>query len=46
VFVDRDQFGAHLEDLAAQGVERLYAWFTDFATPETLDAVGEVLRLR
>jgi alkanesulfonate monooxygenase SsuD/methylene tetrahydromethanopterin reductase-like flavin-dependent oxidoreductase (luciferase family) len=45
-FVDRDQVGAHLEDLAAQGVERLYAWFTDFATPETLQAVGEVLRLR
>jgi alkanesulfonate monooxygenase SsuD/methylene tetrahydromethanopterin reductase-like flavin-dependent oxidoreductase (luciferase family) len=46
VFVDRDELGAHLEGLAAQGVERLYAWFTDFAPPETLAAVGEVLRLR
>jgi alkanesulfonate monooxygenase SsuD/methylene tetrahydromethanopterin reductase-like flavin-dependent oxidoreductase (luciferase family) len=44
--VDRDGFAQHLDDLAARGVERLYAWFTDFAPPETLAAVGEVLRLR
>jgi alkanesulfonate monooxygenase SsuD/methylene tetrahydromethanopterin reductase-like flavin-dependent oxidoreductase (luciferase family) len=46
VFVDRDGFAAHLDALAAQGVRRLYAWFTDFAPPDTLRAVGEVLRLR
>ena len=45
-FVDRDGFAQHLDDLAARGVQRLYAWFTDFAPPETLRAVGEVLRLR
>jgi alkanesulfonate monooxygenase SsuD/methylene tetrahydromethanopterin reductase-like flavin-dependent oxidoreductase (luciferase family) len=45
-FVDRDGFAAHLEALEAQGVERLYAWFTDFAKPETLAAVGDVLRSR
>jgi alkanesulfonate monooxygenase SsuD/methylene tetrahydromethanopterin reductase-like flavin-dependent oxidoreductase (luciferase family) len=45
-FVDRDGFAAHLDELAARGVERLYAWFTDFAPPETLHAVGEVLRSR
>jgi alkanesulfonate monooxygenase SsuD/methylene tetrahydromethanopterin reductase-like flavin-dependent oxidoreductase (luciferase family) len=44
VFVDRDGFAAHLDALAAQGVQRLYAWFTDFAQPDTLRAVGEVLR--
>lgn len=31
-----DHFGA----LAERGVERCYAWFTDFAAPETLDAFG------
>ena len=29
-----------LEALRAQGVERIYTWFTDFATPETLVAFG------
>jgi alkanesulfonate monooxygenase SsuD/methylene tetrahydromethanopterin reductase-like flavin-dependent oxidoreductase (luciferase family) len=45
-FVDRAGLAQHLDDLAARGVQRLYAWFTDFAPPETLRAVGEVLRLR
>jgi alkanesulfonate monooxygenase SsuD/methylene tetrahydromethanopterin reductase-like flavin-dependent oxidoreductase (luciferase family) len=45
-FVDRDGLAAHLDALAGRGVRRLYAWFTDFAPPETLRAVGDVLRLR
>jgi alkanesulfonate monooxygenase SsuD/methylene tetrahydromethanopterin reductase-like flavin-dependent oxidoreductase (luciferase family) len=32
-----DYFGG----LADMGVERVYAWFTDFAPPETLSAFGE-----
>jgi alkanesulfonate monooxygenase SsuD/methylene tetrahydromethanopterin reductase-like flavin-dependent oxidoreductase (luciferase family) len=32
-----DHFGA----LADKGVERVYAWFTDFAPPETVAAFGE-----
>lgn len=31
----------HYEGLAAQGVERVYTWFTDFAHPDTLAAFGE-----
>ena len=31
----------HYEQLAQRGVERVYTWFTDFATPETLAAFGE-----
>jgi alkanesulfonate monooxygenase SsuD/methylene tetrahydromethanopterin reductase-like flavin-dependent oxidoreductase (luciferase family) len=30
----------HFADLEAQGVERVYAWFCDFAPPETLAAFG------
>jgi alkanesulfonate monooxygenase SsuD/methylene tetrahydromethanopterin reductase-like flavin-dependent oxidoreductase (luciferase family) len=30
----------HLTALADQGVERIYAWFTDFAVPETLATFG------
>jgi alkanesulfonate monooxygenase SsuD/methylene tetrahydromethanopterin reductase-like flavin-dependent oxidoreductase (luciferase family) len=33
-----DRFG----ELQARGVERVYAWCTDFATTPTLDALGEV----
>jgi hypothetical protein len=29
-----------LEALRADGVERFYTWFTDFAPPETLAAFG------
>jgi hypothetical protein len=32
-----DHFGA----LESRGVERVYAWFTDFAHPDTLAAFGE-----
>jgi alkanesulfonate monooxygenase SsuD/methylene tetrahydromethanopterin reductase-like flavin-dependent oxidoreductase (luciferase family) len=31
----------HLGDLADRGIERIYAWFCDFAAPETLHAFGE-----
>ena len=31
----------HYGRLAEQGIERVYAWFCDFATPETLAAFGE-----
>jgi alkanesulfonate monooxygenase SsuD/methylene tetrahydromethanopterin reductase-like flavin-dependent oxidoreductase (luciferase family) len=31
----------HFGQLADKGVERVYAWFTDFAPPETLSAFGE-----
>jgi hypothetical protein len=37
--------GAELTDrfaaMAERGVERIYAWFCDFAQPETLAAFGE-----
>jgi hypothetical protein len=37
----RDYFG----DLAARGVERVYAWFSDLAAPATLKEFGdEVIR--
>jgi alkanesulfonate monooxygenase SsuD/methylene tetrahydromethanopterin reductase-like flavin-dependent oxidoreductase (luciferase family) len=32
---------AQLQDLEAEGVERVYAWFTDFAPPATLTAFGQ-----
>jgi alkanesulfonate monooxygenase SsuD/methylene tetrahydromethanopterin reductase-like flavin-dependent oxidoreductase (luciferase family) len=31
----------HFGRMAGQGVERVYAWFTDFAPPETLAEFGE-----
>jgi alkanesulfonate monooxygenase SsuD/methylene tetrahydromethanopterin reductase-like flavin-dependent oxidoreductase (luciferase family) len=31
----------HLATLADRGIERIYAWFCDFAAPETLQAFGE-----
>ncbi len=31
----------HLGRLADRGIERIYAWFCDFAAPETLHAFGE-----
>ncbi len=31
----------HLGALAERGIERLYAWFCDFAAPETLHAFGQ-----
>jgi alkanesulfonate monooxygenase SsuD/methylene tetrahydromethanopterin reductase-like flavin-dependent oxidoreductase (luciferase family) len=35
------ELAEHYERLAAGGVERVYAWFCDFARPETLSAFGE-----
>jgi alkanesulfonate monooxygenase SsuD/methylene tetrahydromethanopterin reductase-like flavin-dependent oxidoreductase (luciferase family) len=35
------ELAAHFSKLKAQGVERVYAWFTDFASPETLAGFGE-----
>lgn len=31
----------HFGEMAEQGVERVYTWFTDFAQPETLTEFGE-----
>jgi hypothetical protein len=33
-----DRFGA----LGDRGVERIYCWCTDFASPATIEALGEV----
>jgi alkanesulfonate monooxygenase SsuD/methylene tetrahydromethanopterin reductase-like flavin-dependent oxidoreductase (luciferase family) len=35
------ELAEHFAALAERGVERFYAWFCDFAPPETLDAFGE-----
>jgi len=37
------ELGAHFRSLADRGVERVYAWFTDFARTPTLEAFGEVI---
>jgi alkanesulfonate monooxygenase SsuD/methylene tetrahydromethanopterin reductase-like flavin-dependent oxidoreductase (luciferase family) len=37
---DAAELVEHYGRLAEQGVERVYAWFTDFAKPETLAAFG------
>lgn len=31
----------YFASLAEEGIERVYVWFTDFATPHTLDAFGD-----
>lgn len=38
---DANELVDHFGRLGEQGVERVYAWFTDFAKPETLAAFGE-----
>ena len=38
-----DELVQHFGALRARGVERFYAWFTDFAPPETLARFGEVI---
>jgi alkanesulfonate monooxygenase SsuD/methylene tetrahydromethanopterin reductase-like flavin-dependent oxidoreductase (luciferase family) len=38
---DANELVEHYGRLAEQGVERVYAWFTDFAKPETLAAFGQ-----
>ena len=40
---DANELVDHYGRLAEQGVERVYAWFTDFAPPETLTAFGETV---
>lgn len=37
------ELATHFRTLADRGVERTYAWFTDFARPATLTAFGEVI---
>jgi alkanesulfonate monooxygenase SsuD/methylene tetrahydromethanopterin reductase-like flavin-dependent oxidoreductase (luciferase family) len=38
---DADELGRHFAGLAAQGVERFYVWFADFAAPDSLHEFGE-----
>lgn len=37
---DAEELKAHFMGLAAQGVQRFYVWFSDFAPTETLEAFG------
>jgi alkanesulfonate monooxygenase SsuD/methylene tetrahydromethanopterin reductase-like flavin-dependent oxidoreductase (luciferase family) len=37
---DGREVAGRLQDLADEGVERIYTWFTDFAPPATLAAFG------
>ncbi len=43
VIGDADELVDHFARLAEQGVERVYAWFCDFAPPATLLEVGETV---
>jgi alkanesulfonate monooxygenase SsuD/methylene tetrahydromethanopterin reductase-like flavin-dependent oxidoreductase (luciferase family) len=38
---DADELTGHFGGLAAQGVERFYVWFADFAVPDSLHEFGE-----
>ncbi|MGO9185555.1 MAG: LLM class flavin-dependent oxidoreductase [Mycobacterium sp.] len=38
---DADELIDHFAGLAAQGVERFYVWFADFAVPDSLHEFGE-----
>ena len=38
---DADELVKHFAGLAAQGVERFYVWFADFAVPDSLHEFGE-----
>ena len=38
---DADELIRYFADLAAQGVERFYVWFADFAAPDSLHEFGE-----
>ncbi len=40
---DADELIEHFAGLAAQGVERFYVWFADFAVPESLHEFGETV---
>ncbi|MCU1400669.1 MAG: luciferase family protein [Acidimicrobiales bacterium] len=43
VIGNAEEVAAAFEAYAARGVERVYAWFTDFAHPHTLQAFGQQL---
>lgn len=38
---DAEELSGHFAGLAAQGVERFYVWFADFAVPDSLHEFGE-----
>lgn len=38
---DADELIGHFSGLAAQGVQRFYVWFADFAAPDSLHEFGE-----
>jgi alkanesulfonate monooxygenase SsuD/methylene tetrahydromethanopterin reductase-like flavin-dependent oxidoreductase (luciferase family) len=40
---DADELIGHFTGLAAQGVERFYVWFSDFAVPDSLHEFGEAV---
>jgi alkanesulfonate monooxygenase SsuD/methylene tetrahydromethanopterin reductase-like flavin-dependent oxidoreductase (luciferase family) len=40
---DADELIAHFAGLAAQGVDRFYVWFADFAAPESLHVFGDTV---
>ncbi|MGH3597381.1 MAG: LLM class flavin-dependent oxidoreductase, partial [Mycobacterium sp.] len=40
---DAGELVGHFAGLAAQGVERFYVWFADFAAPESLHEFGETV---
>jgi alkanesulfonate monooxygenase SsuD/methylene tetrahydromethanopterin reductase-like flavin-dependent oxidoreductase (luciferase family) len=40
---DAEQLTQHFAGLAAQGVQRFYVWFADFAKPESLHEFGETV---
>jgi alkanesulfonate monooxygenase SsuD/methylene tetrahydromethanopterin reductase-like flavin-dependent oxidoreductase (luciferase family) len=40
---DAAELGRHFAGLSAQGVERFYVWFADFARPATLAEFGETV---
>jgi alkanesulfonate monooxygenase SsuD/methylene tetrahydromethanopterin reductase-like flavin-dependent oxidoreductase (luciferase family) len=40
---DADELIQHFAGLAAQGVERFYVWFADFAAPDSLHEFGEAV---
>lgn len=37
------ELSAHFAELAAQGVERFYVWFADFAAPQTISEFAETV---
>jgi alkanesulfonate monooxygenase SsuD/methylene tetrahydromethanopterin reductase-like flavin-dependent oxidoreductase (luciferase family) len=41
VIGDPDEITAHFAAMSDRGVERIYAWFADFAVPETLTLFGQ-----